>query len=95
LAEKILQILPANVEREVRDVELSPTATGTTTIASEATTTGATKVSTGRATREARFRLAVLADVNEAVHEILVAERVDSILRLLPCCVFHNPASLQ
>lgn len=31
------------------------------------------------------------ADIDKSAHEILVAERVDRLLGLIPCCVFHNP----
>lgn len=32
-----------------------------------------------------------LANVNEASHEVLVAERIHCMLSLLPRCIFHNP----
>ena len=32
-----------------------------------------------------------LSDVNESTHEVLVAERADGLLGLIPCSVFHNP----
>ena len=30
------------------------------------------------------------ANVNETPHQVLVAQGVDRILRLIPCCVFNN-----
>ena len=33
------------------------------------------------------------ADVYESTHEVLVTERVDRLLGLLPRCVFHNSAT--
>lgn len=34
-----------------------------------------------------------LSNVNESTHEVLIAESVDGLLGLLPCGVFHYPAS--
>ena len=31
------------------------------------------------------------ANVNKSAHKILVAERVDGLLGLIPCSVLHNP----
>lgn len=36
-----------------------------------------------------------LSHVNQSAHEILIAQRVDSLLSLLPCCVFHNPTRVR
>jgi hypothetical protein len=33
---------------------------------------------------------AYFANVDESTHQVLVAERVDGLLRLLPCSIFHN-----
>lgn len=35
------------------------------------------------------------SNVDESTHEVLVAERVDRLLGLFPCCVFHNPGPCQ
>jgi hypothetical protein len=35
------------------------------------------------------------SNVDESTHEILIAERVDRLLGLFPCCVFHNPYLCQ
>ena len=67
----------------------------------------ASEIAAGRATDETRLGLTILpewstrfsrvevhayfANVDETTHQVLVAERVDSILCLLPRCVFHNP----
>jgi hypothetical protein len=34
------------------------------------------------------------ANVDESAHEVLVAKGVDSVLCLVPSCVFHNSTSL-
>ena len=31
------------------------------------------------------------ANVNKPAHKVLIAERVDGLLGLIPCSVFHNP----
>ena len=36
-----------------------------------------------------------LSHVNEPAHEVLVAQCANSLLGLLPCCVFHNPAMVS
>ena len=36
-----------------------------------------------------------LSHVNESAHEVLIAQCVDSLLGLLPCCVFHNPTRVS
>ncbi len=35
------------------------------------------------------------ADIDESAHEVLIAERVDRLLGLIPCRVFHNPVRSQ
>lgn len=82
---------------------------GTTTKATAEPTATRTKVTARRAADEARLGLTVLqvvsaipssgtvsaylAHIDETAHEILVAQRVDSILCLLPRCVFNNPVA--
>ena len=39
--------------------------------------------------------MSYLANVDEAAHQVLIAERVDGRLRLLPCSVFNNTRSLS
>lgn len=46
-------------------------------------------------TQSEQKRQDYLANVDESTHEALVAKRVDSVLRLLPRRVFHNPAELD
>jgi hypothetical protein len=57
----------------------------------------AAKVSTtasgGRA--EARLGLSVFANVYESAHKVLVAERCNGVLRLLPSGIFHDSTALH
>jgi hypothetical protein len=44
---------------------------------------------------EARFGLSVFANVNEASHEVLVAERRNGVLSLLPSRILHDATALH
>ena len=35
------------------------------------------------------------SDIDQTAHEILVAQCIDSLLGLIPCCVFHNSVVLS
>ena len=40
-------------------------------------------------------RITHFSDVDESTHKILVAERIDSLLSLLPRRIFHDPTSIS
>jgi hypothetical protein len=44
---------------------------------------------------ESRLGLSVFANVYESAHEVLVAERCNGVLRLLPSCIFHDATALH
>jgi hypothetical protein len=57
----------------------------------------AAKVAAGAAAggAESRLGLSVFANVYESAHKVLVAERCNGVLRLLPSCIFHDATALH
>lgn len=72
---------------------------GTTkaTLALESAAAGTAFKASARGTGigEARLGLSIFADVYEATHKVLITERCDGVLGLLPGCIFHNATALH
>lgn len=86
----------------VSNVNLPATGAGsaswwTTEAALESTATHAAVKSSARGTGvgETRLGLSVFANVYESSHQVLVAERRNGILCLLPSCIFHDATALH
>ncbi len=87
----------------IGDVDLSSCTTSSSRVAAEATSKtaarvhSAAKVTASGAARgaESRLGLSVFANVYESAHEVLVAERCNSVLRLLPGGIFHDTTALH
>jgi hypothetical protein len=103
LAEEILQVLPANIVWQVGNVDLPASGAGsaswwTTKTALESTTAAHAAVESsarGTGVGETRLGLSVFANVYESAHQVLVAERRNGILCLLPSCIFHDATALH
>jgi len=99
LSEEIFEILPSHVVGKVGDVDLTSTTTGSSSVATpcEVSSPHASfeAAAAGAWGSESGFCFAIFADVNESAHEVLVAERVDRLLGLLPRRVLYNSASLR
>jgi hypothetical protein len=86
----------------IGDVDLS-SGTASSSWAAEATSIAAAsahsaaKVSASAAAggAESRLGLSVFANVYESAHKVLVAERCNSVLRLLPGGIFHDATALH
>lgn len=62
----------------------------------ETAATAALEASTaGAGIAETRLGLTVFANVYESSHQVLVAERRDGVLRLLPSCILHDATALH
>ena len=72
------------------------TAWGTTKAPLEPTAHAAFETSArGAGSGEARLGLSIFANVYESAHKVLVAERCNSVLRLLPGGIFHDATALH
>jgi hypothetical protein len=102
LAEEILEVLPAYIVGEIGDVDLSSGTASSSRVTAKATSVAAAwahsaaKVTASAAAggAESRLGLSVFANVYESAHEVLVAERCNSVLRLLPSGIFHDATAL-